>query len=347
MKNHVIPTFIAAVIAITGLNSCGLKKEKIVEAPPVKVTVLPVTANSIGSERTYTGTVTTGDGAEVSFTIPGTVKKIYVTEGQTVNKGQLLAELKDDNLINAYNIAKATLDEAQDAYNRFKQLHDANALADIRWVEVENTLKQAQNAEQVAARAVTDAKAYAPVSGIVAKKSIDVGQTVVPAVPVISIVALGDVRVSIPVPETEIAAMADGQKAKVTVQALDNLELEGTLTEKGVVANPLTRAYDVKFSVDNKSGRLLPGMICSVKLEGGTSATSAPAIVLPSQAVLLSADNRNFVWVADNGKASQRFITASDITAEGIVVSKGLAAGDSVIVAGMQKVSEGTEIEPE
>lgn len=345
MKKYLILSLIASGSLAGALTSCGLKKEKIQEAPPVKVTVLPVGDSAIGSMHTYSGTVATGTGSEVSFSIPGTIKTIYVKEGDKVGKGQLLAEIKNETLLNNYNISKAALNEAQDSYNRFKQLHDANALADIKWVEVQNALQAAKNAEEVAARAVGDAKIYAPVSGTVARKMADAGQTVVPAVPVFSIVALDDVKVTIPVPEDEIASMEIGRKATITADAIPDHKITGTLTEKGVVANPLTRAYDVKFSVDNADGALLPGMICSVNIEGGADGTSA--IVLPSQAVLLSADNRNFVWLACHGKAEQRFVDAPDMTADGIIISSGLSVGDTVIVAGMQKVSSGTKVIPE
>lgn len=332
-----------AGLALAGQTACGLKKEKIVAEGPIKVTVLPVAATSTASGRSYTGTVTSGDGADVSFSLPGTVKAVYVSEGQKVAKGQLLAELKDGTLQNNYNIARATLNEAEDAYNRFKKLHEAKALADMRWVEVQNTLEQARNAAEVARRALDDAKIYAPVSGIVAKRSIDAGQTVVPAIPAIKIVALGDVKVSIPVPENEIGNMTDGRMAEIKVEALGNKVLAGKLTEKGVEANPLTRAYDVKFSVSNPDGKLLPGMVCTVSLRGDSTAGKT-SIVLPPQSVLLAADNRNFVWLAADGFARQRFIETSDITAEGIVVGSGIEPGDSVIVAGMQKVSDGTPV---
>lgn len=347
MKTSQFYIVMVAGLALAGLCSCGLKKEKITSTLPIKVTVLPVAASLSSSGRTYSGTVAIGDGAEVSFSIPGTVKEIHVKSGQKVSKGQLLAELKSGTLQNNYNIAEAALNEAQDAYNRFKKLHDAKALADIRWVEVENTLKQAQNAAEVARRALDDAKVYAPISGTVANKFIDVGQTVVPAVPAFKIVALGDVKITIPVPENEIGNLNIGRKADITVEALGNRYLSGRLSEKGIVANPLTRAYEAKFTVDNYSvGELLPGMLCSVTLEVD-SATSASTIVLPPQSVLLSADNRNFVWLARGGKAQQQFVEANDMTAEGIVINSGLSPGDTVIIAGMQKVSNGTQIEPQ
>lgn len=336
--------FAAAGMALLGMESCGLKKEKITEQQPVKVDVIAVADQGIASGRTYSGTVVAGDGADISFSVPGTVKAVYVSNGQKVQKGQLLAELNSETLQNSYNIALAALAEAQDAYNRFEKLHNANALADMKWVEVQNALKTAQNTADAARRAVGDAKVYAPVSGTVANKNTDAGQNVIPAVPVMKIVALNNVKVAISVPENEISSLAEGLKADITIEALDNAQISGTLTEKDVVADPLTRAYTAKFRVDNPSGRLLPGMLCTVALPVDTSASASRAIVLPPQSVLLAADNSNFVWLAKQGKALQRFVKVSTLTPEGIVIAEGIEPGDSVIVAGMPKVSNGTPV---
>lgn len=343
MKTSQFYIIMIAGVTLAALCSCGFKREKITRAPPIKVAVMPAAASSTAGGRTYSGTVTTGEGAHVSFPMPGTVEAIYVKSGQKVAKGQLLAKIKSGTLENNYNIAQAALAEAQDAYNRYAQLHAANALAEIKWVEVQNTLKQAKNAAEVARRALDDAKLHAPTGGIIAEKHIDVGQTVVPAVPAFDIVALSDVKVSIPVPENEIDAFKEGSSADIIIGALDSLRLVGTLTEKGVVSNPLTRTYNVKFSINNPDGKILPGMICSVAVRG-TSAATEPAIILPPQSVLLAADNRNFVWLAKAGRAERRFVEAPSMTAEGIIISSGLEPSDTVIIAGMQKVSDGTPV---
>lgn len=344
-KTHVIYLAMGSLM-VGGLSSCGLKKEKITPAPPVKVEVMAVSHSNVSDTRTYSGTIESGDGSEVSFSVAGTIKNIYVAPGQKVSKGQLLAELNAESLVNAANIAQATLEEARDAYARLQKLHEANALPDIKWAEMQSKLKQAENAADMANRAVKDARIYAPVSGVIAEKMADAGQTVVPAVPVLKIVGLGDVKVSISVPENEISAMKPGRTASVTIDALGGEVRDGVLTEQGVVANPLSRAYDVKFRINNADGKLLPGMLCSVKLAPAESADESTqgSIVLPPQAVLLSSDNRNFVWLANGGKAQMRYIEQGGITADGIIVSSGINPGDSVITAGMQKVSNGTEI---
>lgn len=345
MKTPVIYLAFGSLM-LCGLNSCGLKKEKITPAPPVKVEVMAVSHSDVSDAHTYSGTIESGDGSEVSFSVAGTIKNIYVSPGQKVSKGQLLADLNAESLVNAANIAQATLEEARDAYARLKKLHDADALPDIQWTEMQSKLKQAENAAAIANRAVDDARIYAPVSGVIAEKMADAGQTVIPAMPVLKIVALGDVKVSISVPENEIASMKPGRTAAISIDALGGETRDGVLTEQGVVANPLSRAYDVKFRISNADGKLLPGMLCSVKLmTPATDDESAQgSIVLPPQAVLLSADNRNFVWLANGGKAQMRYIEQGGITADGIIVSSGINPGDSVIIAGMQKVSNGTEI---
>lgn len=312
---------------------------------PVKVDVMVAAGGYESGERQYSGTIESGDGADMSFTVGGTLTGIYVTPGQRVKKGQLLAEIDGATLRNMNQAAEATLAQARDAYDRLKKLHDADALPDIQWVEVQSKLRQAENAAAIARRSVGDSRIYSPVNGIVSEKLADVGQTIVPGVPVVKIVSIGDVKASISVAESEIGAMTPGTKARVRVESVEAGELEGTLSEQGVVANPLSRTYDVRFRVPNPSGALRPGMLCNVSVSIPESGASEEKIILPANAVLLSADNRNFVWIAKSGKAEQRFVKAGNLLPDGIEIISGISRGDTVIVAGMQKICNGTKIQ--
>lgn len=148
-----------------------------------------------------------------------------------------------------------------------KKLRDANALPEIKWVEVQSKLEQAENAAAIAAREVSDAAIYAPAAGIVSKKFAEVGQNVAPGIPVFSIVSVDDIKVSIPVPGDEIGGIVEGDKAKVSFDALGGATVDGVVTQKGVVADPLTRAYDVKIAISGQDGKVLPGMTCGVVLK--------------------------------------------------------------------------------
>lgn len=292
--------------------------------------------------RSYSGTVEESSGTVLSFSTAGTIRQMHVSVGDHVAKGQLIASLDPSNLRHAYEIAVATLNQTQDAYNRMKQLHDANALPDIKWVEMQNALSQAQNAAAIAKKGLQDANLYAPVSGYISEKMADAGMNVAPGIPVVKVVDITPVKVSISIPENEIAGIADNAKAQITVDAIGGKRFNGQLKEKSVTANPLSRSYDVKFEVGNPAGELLPGMICNVAM----ALDSAECVLsLPSDAVLLDADNRNFVWLATGGKAEKRIVTVDGMTSgTRIIISSGLAVGDFVIVSGQQKVSQGTRV---
>ena len=317
--------------------------------PPVKVRVMELASSNSSSINEYSGTVSSVESTTLSFAVPGTITSLNIKEGQKVAKGSLLGSLRADEYQNSYNIAQAELAEAQDGYDRLKKLHDANALPDIKWVEIQQKLKQAQNAAEIARRTLDDTKLYSPLSGTVSQKFADVGQTVIPAQPIVEIITTNDITIDIPVSENEIAKFTVGDKASVTLDALGKDTLDGKVSQKSVMADPLTRSYTVKVAIPNPDNKILPGMIGNVyfsdlKSDETVSPESGKDYILPSQVVLLNHDNRWFVWVMEDCVAKRRFVTVDELTANGVKVTSGLKPGDKVIVEGMQKVGTGTRL---
>lgn len=336
------------VICLACVSTSCSNHEKAVPSGPVRVSV-DVAGSGLSADKghIYSGTVNASDETTVSFSVPGTITDIYVEEGQKVSKGQLLARVKSENLVNSRNIAQAELEEARDAYQRLKKLHDANALPDVKWVEIQAKLKQAENAAQLADRAVGDATIYSPISGFVTEKFADKGQTVVPAEPIVKIVNLNKLQIAIAVPENEISSFTENATAVVTFDAPEKTAVDAGFSSKDIVADPLTRTYTVKFDIGETSAKILPGMIGSVAVEGlnNQNGSDSIEIIVPSRAVLLGSDNRQFVWTVKDGKAIRKYVVADELSADGVRVRSGLDQGDSVIVSGMQKVSTGTIVE--
>lgn len=339
---------LSGTIALTVILTGCKNHDNATTEGPVRVNVEVVGGNKTDTgDALYSGTVQASEESTVSFSVPGTITKVYVEEGQKVVKGQILAQIKSESLMNSRNIAQAELEEARDAYQRLKKLHDADALPDIKWVEIQSKLKQAENAAALADRAVTDASIHAPISGYVSQKFASDGQTVIPAEPVVKIVNLNSLQVAISVPENEISSFGPKTSAVIKFDVDGNPEVIGKIGNKSVVADPLTRSYTVKFDIDGANGKILPGMIGNVSVEGlanDSTETKTTEVTLPSQAVLLSSDNHQFVWIVKNGKALRKEVVADELSANGVTVRSGLAPGDSVIVAGMQKVSTGTKV---
>jgi len=332
---------ILMVTVLVALSSCS-EKNQTAQEQTVRVKVQQIQTEAVNGEQGFSGTIEESSGTALSFAVSGTIKKIYVSAGQTVGAGQLIAELDPTTLQNAYNIAKAGLDQAQDTYNRMKELHDSGSLPDMQWIQIENQLKSATASEAMAKKSLTDTKLYAPFSGYIAAKDAEIGQNAILGTPIVKLVNIGSVKVKISVPEDEVQRIAKGSSMRIIVPALANRQFSGFVTERGVSADPRSRTYEVKATIQNSDGQLLPGMICQAftnYMQGTTG------VFVPANLVQLDGDNKTFVWVVNNGKAVKREITISSETAQGVQVGGGLSAGDQIIISGQQKVSNGMSVE--
>ena len=296
----------------------------------------------MNGEQGFSGTIEEASGASLSFAGTGTIKRIYVSAGQTVRQGQLIAELDPTTMQNAYTISKTALEQAQDTYNRMKELHDGGSLPEMQWISIENQLKSAVASEAMAKKSLADTKLYAPFSGYIASKDAEIGQNAIPGMSIVKLVSIGSVKVKISVPEDDIQRISKGSSMKIIVPALGNRQFEGRVSERGVSADPRSRTYEVKATILNHDGQLLPGMICQAftnYMQGTTG------VFVPANLVQLDSDNKTFVWVVNGGKAVKREIIISSETAQGAQVSGGLSSGDQLIVSGQQKVSNGMKVE--
>ena len=321
--------------------SCSGKKDENQAIRAVPVKVVKVSESSYMNSRNYVGTVEAVSSSSLSFEVMGNVSKVFVTEGENVQKGKLLATLDKATLQNSYNASLASLKEAQDAYNRMKSLYDNGSLPEMKWVEVQSKLQQAVSMEQISRKSLKDAGLYAPFSGVISNKSIEPGMNVMPGIEVMQLADISTVNIKIAVPEKEISRVNKGQQAEVMVGALGDKLFTGVVSEKGIAANPLAHTYEVKIKLNNTSHELMPGMVCKV---GVHSHETEAGIVVPNHAVQLHSDGKKFVWVVKGNAASVRMVSTGELTAEGVVITAGLQPGDEVIVSGNQKVSEGTKI---
>lgn len=310
---------------------------------PVRVKTLTVEAGVAQCGRTYSGTVEEQSGTSLSFAGVGTVRSVDVSEGQFVAAGQLIGTLDETSARNAYEAALAAKEQALDAQGRMRMLHDAGSLADIKWIEVQTQVRQAQASERIAKKALDDTRLYAPFGGYVAQKNVEAGANVVVGMPVVKLVTIDEVKVKISVPEGDIAAIRVGMPIQVSVGALGGRIFSGKVTERGVSADAISRSYEVKAAVPNPRHELLPGMIAEVVVGGGAPEAGG-AIAIPARIVQLNADNRTFVWTVEGGRARKAFVKTGENVGDMVVVLDGLGVGDTVIALGQQKVSSGMAV---
>ena len=311
---------------------------------PVKVSVKIATLSDISESKVYSGSLAENMATAVSFSTPGTVKALNIAEGKKVSKGTLVATLDDTSAKSALEIATAMKNQAEDARSRMEKLYQNKSISEIQWMEVESKYKQALAAEKLAQKALDDCKLYAPATGIVSEKAVELGQNVLPDVPVFKIVDIAKVKARAFVPEKEIGSIRVGDKVRIQVGALGNKVFDGKISNKGISANPLSRNYEIEAEIINKSGELLPGMLAEISLERRDSLSG---VVLPTAAVMLDERNRKFVWVVSGGHADRRDVKVQlsvDVSGNDVLV-QGIEPGDTVIVSGIQKVGRGTRVE--
>lgn len=341
-----IKVMLVLLTALVVCSSCSEKKENRASSA-VKVKTMTVQPQTLSGGFHYSGTIEELSGTTLSFAGIGTVKSIHVSEGQFISRGQLVGVLDATSAQNAYETALAAKEQALDAEQRMKMLHDAGSLPEIKWIEVQTKVRQALAAEQIARKGLADTRLYAPFSGFVAQKTAEAGTNVVMGMPVVKLVKIDRVYVKMGIPEEEIARIRKGDAVLISVGALSDRTFTGRITEKGVTADPVSRTYEVKAEIENSRHELLPGMICKATV-GNTAEgnlKSATALTIPADIIQLDFDNRRFVWRVIDGKAEKAYIRLGEMTGGNVTITEGLKAGDRIIIEGQQKVSSGMSVE--
>ena len=321
------------------LSSCSnVKKTNSLKA--IDVSVLIVSGTNESTTKTYVGTVEESYGSQLSFATMGTVSQVFADEGKFVKKGDVLAVLDRQTLLNTYDITKSTLVQTQDAYRRMNLLYKKGSLPEIKFIEIQTQLAQAQASERIARKNLGDCILRAPFGGYVSQRSVDMGNNVIPGQSCFKLVKLDKVKVKVSIPEKEIADIHIGQSVHFNVAALNNRMFTANVKEKGVQANPLSHTYDVKLEMANSDRALLPGMVCNVSINNSGKDNS---IVVPQNAVLVDGEG-TYMWIADGNKSMRRNVTTGDVSSNGIVITMGLNVGDRIIVSGQDNISEGSKI---
>lgn len=331
-------------LALGILLLTGCKEVKTDNTVDPKIEMADVQQLSTSGTLQYSGTIEPSQTIPLSFQTMGTVQKVLVNAGDQVKAGQLLAVVDKTDAQSTYEMMQAKYLQAKDGYDRLKQVHDKGSLPEVKWVEMETNLQQAKSSFDVAKNNLNKCNLYAPESGVIGKRNIEpgmssAGNTNAP----IELVKINTVYVKVAVPENEINLIRKGQKASFTVSALNSEEFEGTVTNVGVVADAVSRTYEVKITVNNIKMELKPGMVCDVKLQVQQKVS---VVGVPLQAV--DKDNRNetYVYVVNTDKktVAKRLVKVGNYQRDFVEILSGLNIGEKVVTDGIHKLSDNCKV---
>lgn len=341
-----IPTihkYLAAVslgtTLVAVLGGCrDMTPAPILLSPTVRIAT--VMQSDSAQDLVLSGSLEADVSVAVSFHTPmGTVQKVLVREGQKVRQGEVLATLDAGYLQDQLEAAEIKMRQAEDAWNRMEPMHKNGTIPDIKWVETEADRIQARSMASQARRALEEATLHAPLSGIIAKRTIEPGEQVPVGIAAFTIVQTETMLAVIQVAEKDVAQLKPGTLAHLSISAAQQ-ELKGKVRDIGVEADPFSRTYKVKVALSNPHGILRVGMVAKVRLR----ICDVPTLVVPTAAVLVDENDRRFVWIEKNNQVHRRFVRTTSFLQEGLAVDSGLAAGEKVVISGTPMLSEGLRV---
>ena len=265
------------------LVACGHGSDPHPAEPKVPIVITHPSKVHEFQQVSVSGTLSSpGNSSLVPFLVPGRALQVLLREGEPVRQGQLLAVLDAENLNHALEAAHAQVEaaragaqQAEQEYDRMKQLFDSQSLAPNDFAKFtaardasRQQVQQALAGEAAARRNLADARLVAPIGGYIAKRMVEPGVMVAPGQPVFEIAPLDPIEVNVGVPETDVRLVKAGQPASVTLPALPGRIFQGKVRVVNVSADPATRTYMTRITVPNRERELKVGMVAEVAITG-------------------------------------------------------------------------------
>ncbi|WP_158798265.1 efflux RND transporter periplasmic adaptor subunit [Pedobacter sp. L105] len=277
--------------------------------------------------------------ADLGFMVPGRIVKVNFEEGQYISKGQLIATIDPTDFNSNLNSANADLQKANDELKRVKIMYDRGSITESDYQTAIKMQLQSKAQQEIQAKRLRDTHLYAPLSGLLSKRTVEPGAIVSEGSIAFSIVNVEPIKITASVPESEIAHIKTGDRARIHIEALDSTYF-GSISLIGAIADPAIRAYTVKINLLNKNRKIRPGMIADVMLP---SKQKQKLLTLPAEAVLHDETQTSYVFVVNpsNKKAYKRKVSVGSVIGDVLEITSGLKENEKVIVGGQQKVQDG------
>lgn len=302
-----------------------------------------------------TGNIKPKNEVDIAAKLGGRVERIVADLGDRVRAGAPLAILEHREILLQVKQAEAGLaaanvgfQNAKDDYDRSAKLKEAGAVSDAqldglrtRMEAAKAQLAQADAAVGLAREALRNATVSAPIPGVVTRRSIELGQMAAPGMPIYSVQDSAVMKFAAGVDAGDLAALKKGMPVGIHVEAFPDEVFEGAVARISPALDPYTRRATVEIEIKNKDGRLLANMFARGVIEIGKE---AGALALPPTAVLQDAASR-YIFVVDGDKAAKRPVMLKFANDQVAVLQDGAKAGDQVVVAGQELLSDGARVE--
>jgi len=350
-----LPAALALALAV---SACGRQ-----EAPPPAprpVVAMPAKADERLPAWTLPGEVQARYSTPLSFRVGGKITERLVRLGDTVTPGQAVAKLDPADATKNAAAAKAQLSAAQHQLDYARQQLDRDRAQARENLIAANQLEQTRNAyasalaqrDQAAQEAALSADQlkyttlHADHAGLITAEQADTGQNVAAGTPVYQLAWSGDIDAICDVPESVLVGLSVGQRASVTLGPLPGKTFTAVLREIAPAADPQSRTYRVKLTLESPSPDVRLGMTANISFDN-RSAADVQTYTLPATALFHDAKDPA-VWVVkpEANTLELRRVQILRYDARTVTLSGGVKAGERVVWQGVHTVSAGEKVRP-
>ena len=349
------------------LTACGKDPSAgLPPAGPVDVATVKVEARSVPLFTELPGRTAAFRTAEVRPQVSGIIQKRLFQEGSEVQAGQQLYQIDPATYQAALDSARADLAKAQANLRsveakaaRYADLVGIKAVSRQDYDDARASLDQARAQIMAGEAEVETARinlaythVYAPISGRIGRSAVTEGALVTAnqTTALATVTQLDPIYVDVSQSSSELMRMrhsiaaSQGEPLKVTVKLDGNTEydLPGRLEFAEVTVDRSTGAVQVRALFPNPRHELYPGLFVRARI---TLGARPDAILVPQRALVRNADGSTIVWVVGaDAKATPRPVAADEAVGTDWLVSSGLAVGETIVVAGIQKLRPGVPV---
>ncbi len=353
VKRFVVAAFLLVVVfgGIIGFNLFRDQAIKKVfssgQIPPVTVSTEQARSEDWARELDAVGSLQAIQTVDVAPQVSGIVTEIGFEAGQSVKKGDALVRLDDA-------VERADLKRFEAARKLAQVTYERSVQLGVRQYTPQSTIDQAQatleqsDADIAKTKALIDQKVVkAPFSGMLGLRQVNLGQYVGPGAKLVGLEALDALFANLTLPEQNLAALAVGEGATISVDAFKDRQFPGRVTAIDPRLDQVNRTIMVQVTVDNTERLLRPGMFVSAVIQLGKVER---VVTAPKVAVDYSLYGDSIYVVAAGGqgpdgkplaKAERRTVQLGDQRAGRVAVLKGVKPGEEVVTAGQIKLQNG------
>ncbi len=276
--------------------------------------------------------------------IGGTIQRIYVKEGQKVNRGQTLIQLDASTLTDKVAELKTQLSLATTTYERQKRLWNQKIGSEMQYLNAKTQKEALESSLNSLTNQIGKMKIKAPFSGVIDAIVPKLGELIGPQSSVIRLINLNDVFIEADVPETYLPALKKGTPVLIDFTSI-NKQVPSKINKIGNYINPDNRSFKIRIPIANKDHSIKPNLLADLKIND----YSATGIVLPVNLIQMNQKGEKFVYSISKDsiktKVVKRLLEVGKEYDNRVIIIEGLKPDEQIVLKGSKFIKEGDEVQ--